>query len=79
VPLGNGGTLSAELYAEVVLRDLGVLAQQGASPASGPYQPTWERVLQDIELLHRLAAVPTGGPRCHPERSAAMTAERPPD
>ena len=54
VPLRNGGTLPAEMFAKVALDDLARLsasAPYGAGPVSGT---SWQQLTNDIELLHEV-------------------------
>jgi hypothetical protein len=48
VPLRNGGTLPAEMFAKVALDDLAYLAGLD----SGGDSASWGRLAEDIELLH---------------------------
>ena len=55
VPLGNGGALPAEMFAEIALGDLGrlsVLCPNGEGEVSGI---SWQRLAEEIELLHEVA------------------------
>jgi uncharacterized protein YfkK (UPF0435 family) len=54
VPLPNGGTLSAEMFAEVVLNDLDYLTRQVQE--GGQVSDTeWQRLVRDLGRLHDLA------------------------
>ena len=61
VPLRNGGTLPAVLYADLALRDLDYLTdlEQGDD---GQDVVTWRGLAADVELLHEAAR----GPACTP-------------
>jgi hypothetical protein len=50
VPLPNGGTLPAELFARVALDDLDYLTGRDHLDAA-----PWQRLAKDIELLHEVA------------------------
>lgn len=50
VPLGNGGTLPAEMFAKIALDDLARLSNLDQSD-----DPQWRRLAEDIELLHETA------------------------
>lgn len=50
VPLRNGGTLPAEMFAKIALNDLTRLSALKQSDG-----PQWQRLAQDIELLHEVA------------------------
>jgi hypothetical protein len=55
VPLRNGGTLPAELFARVALDDLdrlSALRPNGDGRVSGM---SWQQLAKDIELLHEVA------------------------
>ena len=55
VPLGNGGTLPAEMFAKIALDDLdrlSALNHQGDGEVSGM---SWRRLAAAIELLHEVA------------------------
>jgi hypothetical protein len=55
VPLRNGGTLPAEMFARVALGDLArlsALRSNGDGQAGGI---SWQRLAEDIELLHEVA------------------------
>jgi hypothetical protein len=54
VPLRNGGTLPAELFAQIALDDLArlsALRPNGDGQVSGM---SWRRLAEDIELLHKI-------------------------
>jgi hypothetical protein len=54
VPLRNGGTRPAEMFARVALADL---ARLSASAPNGDGQTggtSWQRLAEDIELLHEV-------------------------
>ena len=55
VPLRNGGTLPAELFATVALDDLRWLSATDTAEASRSGVPSWPRLAEDIELLHKVA------------------------
>ena len=50
VPLRNGGTLPAEMFAKVALDDLNRLSSLNRSDDA-----QWQRLAEDIELLHKVA------------------------
>jgi len=50
VPLRNGGTLPAEMFAKVALDDLARLSALNQSDDA-----QWQRLTEDIELLHEVA------------------------
>ena len=55
VPLRNGGTLPAEMFAKIAFDDLArltVLRPNGDGQVSGV---SWEQLTEDIELLHEVA------------------------
>jgi hypothetical protein len=55
VPLRNGGTLPAELFAKIALGDLDRLSTFCPSGRGGVSGISWEQLAQDIELLHEVA------------------------
>ena len=55
VPLRNGGTLPAELFAEIALSDLNRLLVSGAHGDGEASVMSWRRLAEDIELLHEVA------------------------
>ena len=55
VPLGNGGTLSAEMFAEIALGDLDrlfVSCPNGEGEVGGI---SWQRLAEEMERLHEVA------------------------
>ena len=54
VPLRNGGTLPAEMLAKIVLGDLDWLLRTRDPDDDGRDVVTWQRLAQDIELLHEV-------------------------
>jgi hypothetical protein len=57
VPLPNGGTLPADLFAQVALDDLDYLtASDGGSDHVDA--SAWQRLAEDVELLHDLVLAP---------------------
>jgi hypothetical protein len=55
VPLRNGGTLPAELFAKVALDDLRWLSETDTAGDSRGGAPSWQQLAEDIELLHEVA------------------------
>lgn len=55
VPLRNGGTLPATMYARIALDDLDWLL--ATRETDDPYQDgiTWRRLAEDVEILHEVA------------------------
>ena len=58
VPLRNGGTLPAELFAKVALDDLTRLMSLGRPDLREVDGSPWLQLVADIELLHEVAAQP---------------------
>jgi hypothetical protein len=58
VPLRNGGTLPAELFARVALDDLTRLESLGRPALREVDGSPWLRLVADIELLHEVAQQP---------------------
>jgi hypothetical protein len=54
VPLRNGGTLPAEMFAKIALDDLDYQTrlERGSNQVD---VPRWQRIAEDIELLHKVA------------------------
>jgi hypothetical protein len=55
VPLRNGGTLPAAMYARIVLDDLDWLLATRETDDDGQDGVTWQRLAEDVELLHEVA------------------------
>ena len=53
VPLPNGGTLSAEMVASVVLDDLARLSASRQREDGQVSDMSWRQLTEDIELLYR--------------------------
>ena len=50
VPLRNGGTLPAGMFADIALRDLAYLS--GLDQGDEGHSVDWRRLAEDVELLH---------------------------
>jgi hypothetical protein len=55
VPLGNGGTLPAEMFAEIALGDLDRLSRWRPNGEGEVGGISWQRLAEEIELLHEVA------------------------
>jgi hypothetical protein len=55
VPLRNGGTLPAEMFAKVALEDLARLSALNHSDDGHVSGTPWHRLAKDIDLLHEVA------------------------
>jgi hypothetical protein len=55
VPLRNGGTLPADLYAKVALDDLDRLSALSPNGEGRVGGMSWKRLAEDVELLHEVA------------------------
>ena len=55
VPLRNGGTLPAEMFAGVVLDDLDRLSALSPNGDGRVGGMSWRQLAEDIELLHEVA------------------------
>jgi hypothetical protein len=58
VPLRNGGTLPAELFAKVALDDMTRLMSLGQPDLREVDGSPWLQLVADIELLHEVALQP---------------------
>ena len=54
VPLRNGGTLPAEMFAKVALDDLACLSAWNVGETDQIAGLSWQRFADDIELLHQV-------------------------
>ncbi len=54
VPLRNGGTLPAELFAKIALADLARLSASAPNGDGRVGGISWQRLAKDIELLHQV-------------------------
>ena len=55
VPLRNGGTLPAKMFARVALDDLAYLSRLAPGGDEHLSGMSWQRLAEDIELLHEVA------------------------
>ena len=55
VPLRNGGTLPATMFAEIALADLDRLSTLGLGEDGQESGMSWHQLTEDIELLHEVA------------------------
>ena len=55
VPLRNGGTLPATMFARVALDDLAYLSRLGVREDEQISGMSWQQLAKDIELLHEVA------------------------
>ena len=55
VPLGNGGTLPAEMFAEIALGDLNRLTELNVDGEGEVSGMSWRKLAENIELFHEVA------------------------
>ena len=55
VPLGNGGTLPAEMFATIALNDFDRLSALASTADGRVGGISWQRLAEEIELLHEVA------------------------